>query len=543
METELRTVADWVKPGGRQNIAPTVSTYSPGSSLLDPNRVVIGAGLQPVSKSRRKAERRRRAKEQSTVQESSPVPSTSSLPVLESPATEIELDTVSVVVAKDDAPTEPCHLECLDVDALFHLFNFLNTSELLCLAAAYPFAAKLVTAANIVAAREIRCFVTKKRAGQTLLGIGLRWNAQLKGLESSFDWLSREAWTDLEIRMGLRREQFTHWLPMAIHGGHFLRARKEIVPRLKDIERQLVLGPGKGGAGKREPSIDGYRALCSFANEIVVRLMKTADEVLADPEPLQEEYMGCTCESCMGGRQPKVKAVAQSPVGTLMHASEKALCDFVSIIHLAVSLAVANPAIANDAARSVQRFIRYPNARRKEQTPDLGELLIQLVLCSNVGWEDLRGPLLQESLTRHGVWMLDPKQGKGHSALAFLEGEPVSEWRLKTSFEASRTSLRLVMFQHAFLSQLPALCGKRRGERTTVQELKRGLDARYGLPPRDMPGRLVQQIKDIYAVRPILCGTLFQLTHVSVVGRQLRELLSTPWPSLAEQAVDVPIPP
>ena len=539
LKNELKTMTEWPKPGARRDVASTAAPFSPGASLLQPGRVVVGAGLQPpISKSRRKAERRRRAKGQPAAGDVSPAPSASSLPTIASPATVVE-DIASLAVTKDDAPTPPCHLERLDADVLLHLFNILNTTDLLSLAAAYPFAAELVTSVNIVAAREIRCFVTKKTARQTLLGIGLRWNSQLKGLESSFDWLSHEAWTDLEIRMGLRRERFTHWLPMAIHDSHFSRARKEIIPRLKEIERKLVLGPGKGGAGKREPSIDGYRALCSFANEIVVRLMKTADEVLAEPEEsftswgdwstADNWWPGCgnpNCPTCSNRPQsaptpkPKPKFVSQSPVGTLLHASEKALCDFVSVIHLAASLAVANPAIANDAARSVHRFIRYPDGRRKEQTPDLGELLIQLVLCSDVGWTDLRGPLLQESFARQVVWMLDPLQGKGHTALALLESESVSEWRLKTSFEASRTSLRLVMFQHAFLSQLPALCGKRLGERSTLLELKEGLDARYGLPPRDMPGRLVQQIKDIYAVRLSRGVALTsKLTFAYVVGR------------------------
>lgn len=401
---------------------------------------------------------------------------------------------------------QPCLLDRLNDDVLLAIFAFLPTNDLLCFAQAYPFASALCANANVVAAREIRCFVTKKRAGETVLGVGLAWNARLKGLESSFDLLSREAFVDLDIRTGLRREPFTHWLPLAIHGAHFARARPEAVRRLRDIERQLVLGPGKGGAGRREPSVDGYRALCSFANEIVVRLMKTADEVLAPPAPRARDIGGCGSPDCMycAGRYEQAMKKSQesaSPAGTLLHASEKALCDFVSVIHLAAALAVANPAVAQDAQRAVARFVRYPNARHKDATPDLGELLVQAVLCDTIGWAELRAPLVQESLTRSVVWMLDKQQGRGLAGLAHLEADPVSEWRLRESFQASRTGLRLLMFQRLFLAELPSL-GRRDPEtgRMTLRGLKEGLDARYGLPPREMPARLVKGIKEIYAV-------------------------------------------
>ncbi|KAH7105898.1 hypothetical protein BKA62DRAFT_344013 [Auriculariales sp. MPI-PUGE-AT-0066] len=512
--TDLRTTADWVNPARRNEVTTRAVDTAPGSSLARPGRIVVGAGLaQPVTKSQRKAERRRRAKQQSELENLTSISAETEVAVgsektLVQDEPQDEQDSASVTVVEETGPSGPCFLEQLDADTLLHVFAFLNTTDLLSLAGAYSFASQLVSDANIVAAREIRCFVTKKSAGQALLGIGVRWDTQLKGLESSFDWLSREAWVDLNIRMGIRRETFTHWLPLAIHDGHFTRARKEIVIRLKAIEHGLVLGPGKGGAGRRDPSIDGYRALCSFANEIVVRLMKTADEVLTAPEPprpAENDWStvgGCTCPSCSARRGPQTtKVISQSPAGTLLHASEKALCDFISVIHLAVSLAASNPAIARDAARAVHRFIRYPNSRHKDTTPDLGELLVQLVLCSDVDWDDLRGPFLQQSFTRSVVWMLDQQQGRGLAGLACMEGESVSEWRLKTTFDASKTSLRLLMFQHAFLSQLPLLCTEvLPGARITPLDLKNGLDARYGLPPRDMPSRLVQSIKDIYAV-------------------------------------------
>ena len=292
---------------------------------------------------------------------------------------------------------------------------------------------------------------------------------------------------------------------MAIHDDHFLRARKEIVTRLKEIEQRPrhTLSQYKRSVVKHEPSVDGYRELCRFANDIIVRFMKTTERLveLFRPPPDVRTYdwcLGCDNINCPGW---KSKPVAQPPFDKLMHLSEKALCDFVAVVHLAASLAATNPAIVNDATTSVHRFIRHTDARRKEQTPDLGELLIQLMFCPDIGWTDLRGPLLQESFTRQVVWMLDGRRGRGQLALALLENEPVSEWRLKTSFEASRISLRLIMFQHAFLSQIPTLCGKGPGERLILVELKKGLDARYGLPPSDMPGRLVQQIKEIYAVR------------------------------------------
>ncbi|EJD41336.1 hypothetical protein AURDEDRAFT_153238 [Auricularia subglabra TFB-10046 SS5] len=502
----LKTVPDWIKPGAPRRVRPPppAPPAVPGASLLERDRTVVGF-VQDVSKSRRKALRKRRAKAQvgtSDVVLEPVAPSREPTPPTPSDLTLAPSDD-DLVEAPPRKP-QPCFLDRLNEDVLLHTFAFMPTSDLLSFAQAYPFASTLCAAANVVAAREIRCFVTKKRAGETVLGVGLAWNARLKGLESSFDLLAREAFLDLGIRMGLRREPFTHWLPLAVNGAHFARARPEAVRRLRDIERQLVLGPGKGGAGRREPSVDGYRALCSFANEIVVRLMKTADEVLAPPP--RAAYSGCgspDCRICQGSRGKVVKKSVEStsPAGTLLHASEKALCDFVSVVHLAAALAVANPAVAQDAQRAVARFVRYPNARHKDATPDLGELLVQAALCDAIGWEELRGPLVQESLTRSVVWMLDRQQGRGLAGLAHLEADAVSEWRLRETFRASRTGLRLLMFQRLFLAELPSL-GLRDPDtgRMTLRGLKEGLDAHYGLPPREMPARLVQGIKEIYAV-------------------------------------------
>ncbi|KZV89483.1 hypothetical protein EXIGLDRAFT_678010 [Exidia glandulosa HHB12029] len=509
------TRPDWIKPDRRLPRSVTVALppvdppATPGVSLLQRDRRVIGLP-EPATTSRR-ARRRRRAKGKDTALSLASAPadeasSSAAAAEFDSPTSEPSTpdDEVTVVVDEPLPPvtsiTGPCYIDKLNADVLLLIFSFLPTSDLLCLTRAHSFASRLCADANVIAAREIRCFVTRKSAGETILGIGVGWNTRFKGLESSFDWLSREAYVDLDIRMGLRREPFTHWLPLAIHAGHFARARPHIVVRLKAIEQQLVLGPGKGGAGRREPSMDGYRALCSFANEIIVRLMKTADEVLAEPET-RSEYTGCQCDVCTGWASERSKPASSSASGTLLHASEKALCDFISIVHLAISLAATNPMVARDARAAVTRFIRYPNARGKDVTPDLGELLVQAALCEGLGWEALRKPLVQEAMTRNVVWMLDQRQGKGLAGLALLEGESVSEWRLKTTFEASRTGLRLLMFQHMFLSELSSL-GQRdpKTGRVTLMGMKNGLDARYGLPPRDMPARMVVRVKDIYSV-------------------------------------------
>ena len=91
-------------------------------------------------------------------------------------------------------------------------------------------------------------------------------------------------------------------------------------------------------------------------------------------------------------------------------------------------------------------------------------------------------------------WLQSGKDGPGFPGLAYLEGNAVSEYRLSQSFDASKTGLRLVLFQVFFMNRIV----KRPGQ--SLNQLRAEFDIRYGLPPDGLATELVEYINAIYKV-------------------------------------------
>ena len=106
--------------------------------------------------------------------------------------------------------------------------------------------------------------------------------------------------------------------------------------------------------------------------------------------------------------------------------------------------------------------------------------------------EQLQLAVIKEAVLRNVVWMLDSK-GAHMPELAYLEPSPISEYRLRRSFQASKTSYRLLMFL--------ALFGKTaRGEGPSLANLCEQMFDTHGAPPRGtaeyMAGE-IRRIKDV----------------------------------------------
>jgi hypothetical protein len=100
---------------------------------------------------------------------------------------------------------------------------------------------------------------------------------------------------------------------------------------------------------------------------------------------------------------------------------------------------------------------------------------------------------LEEFFDRTVVWTLDEKHGD-HAELAFLETDVVSEYRLATTLEATRTSCRLLMFQSFFLR----FVGRKEG--STIQSMLDQYNSSYGHPQRGVPEKLSWACKKIHNV-------------------------------------------
>jgi hypothetical protein len=127
------------------------------------------------------------------------------------------------------------------------------------------------------------------------------------------------------------------------------------------------------------------------------------------------------------------------------HASEEALEGFCSFHHMLLYYSRVYPSIEQMANKQVDDFIASEQARHKKKTPDLGNLLVCLTL-SGKGWQFIWKPFILEMFCRNVRWVLREKP-----SLGFQCGEL---YRLNETFPAVKTSLRLLMFQVHFLSDV-----------------------------------------------------------------------------------------
>lgn len=175
---------------------------------------------------------------------------------------------------------------------------------------------------------------------------------------------------------------------------------------------------------------------------------------------------------------------------TLSHASEKAVEAYFALFHLLLCFATENPINVNNANRMVARFLAGP--RTKTHFPDLGQLLVAALICETGLTQELAFKIIKEAILRNVVWMLDTK-GAAMAELAYLEPTCISEYRLQKTFEASRTSYRLLMFLKLF-SSMARMPGK------TLVQLREELFDTHSAPPPGVSVIMAQRIRAIQAI-------------------------------------------
>src|SRR3546814_6858668 len=121
-------------------------------------------------------------------------------------------------------------------------------------------------------------------------------------------------------------------------------------------------------------------------------------------------------------------------------------------------LARKNYSIVTVANQRIDRFIADPKFRTKEFTPDLGNFMVYLLLSSRP-WSELNKEFLFELFDRGVTWFVDPSKDPGRSELLRMETSTVDPYRLVTTFDCCKTSIRLVMFQVYFTNPI----GRRAG--------------------------------------------------------------------------------
>ncbi|KAI3317371.1 hypothetical protein HD806DRAFT_550535 [Xylariaceae sp. AK1471] len=342
----------------------------------------------------------------------------------------------------DRLPNEILLLIIESLDDFEHLTSF---------ARAWPRISHLMQEFDVIRQRELQCFCLKQGYQSAKLGVGV---AVRRGqISSEFDLISQQAYKDLDIRMSIHNIPFEYWLSLPISRRHWERVRGEAQHTLSQVKPLLKASTGTSDA----------QVLFTFMNDIVVRLNQVTEQMSSQ----------------------------DSNKSTLRHASEKAIESYFHLFHLLVCLATEDPSIVLQANKLLKDF--EDGKQSKIDCPNLGHLLIALLISDVQVTEVLIKSIITEAITRNLVWLLDSK-GAGMAELSYMERDAVSAYRLDKTFRGSRTSYRLLMF-----SELFRRTARPSHEKTLVQ-VRDELFDRHGAPPRDAAGHLAAEVRRLHMI-------------------------------------------
>lgn len=342
-------------------------------------------------------------------------------------------------------------------EILLMIFSELSNQDLWAVAKVFPVTSEILNSYDFIRVRELQCFCLKESFMKAKLGVGVYiYRKGREGIfESEFDLLSQQAFQDYGINRSVQGLNFGHWLPLAISRRHWRSVRADVYGSLQALAQ---------AANLKDPS--GINVIYHFMNDVVVKFSQEA-----------EKYFGHGSKS------------------SLTHASEKAVESYFALFHLLLCLANEDPAIIRAANAIIDRFLQ--GATSKISCPNLGHLLVAALVSDAGMTEQLRHAMIEEAVLRNVVWMLDPK-GAHMPELAYLEPSPISEYRLGRSFQASKTSYRLLMFLILFYDTA-------RGEGKSLASLCDQMFDAHGAPPRGtaeyMAGE-IRRIKDVDSFPP-----------------------------------------
>lgn len=295
--------------------------------------------------------------------------------------------------------------------------------------------------------KQICCYHTKMTYEEALLGVGITLEMGRLGISyvhSTLDLVSSFAFNYENLRTSLWKEKFTHWIPVYINKRHGKYALEFLQPAIKNIY----------GSFTPKLALDLFTKLM---NSMVVEVMKMN-----------------------------------------MHASLKALDGYVMFHRLLIALVTEYPELKKGIDEKIKKFIDQPKLRRKSATSSMGDFL-PLLTVSSYSWEDVALPVIQETMVRNVLWIIN---SVGEEKFKKLLGEKSSSESMKKEresvfFEGSKTSLRLMMFHVYFLKHFTPKKGQ------SLKDIAHIYDENYGYADEHIKNDLQSEIKKIIDVSDI----------------------------------------
>ncbi|TVY85586.1 hypothetical protein LSUE1_G000100 [Lachnellula suecica] len=348
-------------------------------------------------------------------------------------------------------------------EILLMICDYLETEDLMVFAEAWNRIGVVMTKFDVIRTRELQCFCLKKdyTVSNIKLGVGvsISQTGRLGTFESEFDLLSQEGFGTHGIRRSVQGVPFQRWLPLPISYGHWRKVQGDVLTSLSSLAVSARLG-----------NAQPVKVIYHFMNDVVVKLNQQASKTSS-----QSPYY-------------PYEETAQS---SLTHASEKAIESYFHLFHLLLCMATSDPSIIRSANTTLNNFIEGKTS--KDACPNLGHLLVAALISDVEMTAEVIKSIINETIVRNVVWMLDSR-GANMPELSYLEPDPVSSYRLKHTFEASKTSYRLLMFLNIFRK---AAIGS---PRKPLPVILREAFERHGAPPRGSAKELADSIKHIHTI-------------------------------------------
>mmetsp|Transcript_4074 Transcript_4074/g.6026 ORF Transcript_4074/g.6026 Transcript_4074/m.6026 type:complete len:1464 (+) Transcript_4074:42-4433(+) len=283
---------------------------------------------------------------------------------------------------------------------------------------------------------KLICTFTRENLDETTLGIGISFEKNLSTGEiakvtSSYELLSQKAFTRYGIRCNsnyniytechrlytstenqlkvieqiekelkpLRKEEFTHWIPLYLSKGH----GKNILPLAK---RQLsIICSARSDSFELEHV---EKVLSLLLHDCVLRI-------------LNKNFDAAT-----------------------------GLRNYQYIHRLYLMFIQEYPELKKMINKKLMAFLENPEIRLKTNTPNLGLLLVYLTV-SDIGWEDVRDVYIEESWARAVYWMfksnpkLDPEYH--YNKKTDTDIDYTDEEYIKLTYQATSIGSKLMALQ------------------------------------------------------------------------------------------------
>ncbi len=102
--------------------------------------------------------------------------------------------------------------------------------------------------------------------------------------------------------------------------------------------------------------------------------------------------------------------------------------------------------LANLIDTKIDKFIKDPDSRLKNTTPNIGDWLTYLTVSSNFRWEQTSISYIKENFLRNVMWYLNEQP-----SLANVDDAKVNATRIEDTFRLTKVSRDLLAFQVLFL--------------------------------------------------------------------------------------------